>query len=478
MVIQDLIWLIRDNGVPILDSPAGSPSKVLAASLGSFSLSGTTQSDDNAKETVVPHRIEKKRAMPKKADNFVTDELQLLVDPGPAAALAQKHLRHPDPNIGKLEARKESEAAIIKAMHGPDHPGAVPAPPRNSHYDSPSEVQKMWIQESLLRMALPAMVQTWEAREQAKLELKANKGKKVAGKRSPSGKKASETESKAGTPTKAPKPQKKPSKTKAKAIIDTESEPEDFFGPTRQASQDVFNAPTLPKAVVRSSRDDEGRIELKARIPAAKYKRPKDRESTSSLSSSDSDIQLISVSQLPARKSPRKSPRKTQSQKTARSVADPNALQEKDQTVSGLAVLSFDVIKKGNSQALNSLTDKEKLQQRTQKLSVQPKKPYSYQDVSDSDNDSIQEPLPSLTRLLKTKDTNTIERNAESTRSGSIPLSQSSSSSSSHKPSESRNMASKTNSIALKSSRRVTSTKGGAAACHTISQIIDLCSSD
>lgn len=268
--------MIRDNGITISESPVGSPSKVLAASLGSVSLNRSlSTSADGEGEGVVLHRIDKKRAPPKKAENHITDELQLVVDPSPAAALAQKYLRHPDPNIGKLEARKEAEAAAICAVHGPDHPGAIPAPPRNSHFDDPHESQKVWIQESLLRMALPDKVSAWEERERAKLEAKVNKGKKPAGKQSPA-KKAEQTSKKTGTPTKAGK---KPPRTKPKPILDSESETEDLFAPSQGRPHDVFSSGIGSSNASQSSQRQDRSIARLA-VPSASYKRSKDRQAS------------------------------------------------------------------------------------------------------------------------------------------------------------------------------------------------------
>lgn len=453
--------MIRDNGVPISDPPAGSPSKILAASLGSVSLNGSNHSHGATEHIVIPQRIEKKRVKPKKAENHITDELQLIVDPSPAASLAQKQLRNPDPNVGKLEARKEAEAAMIRAMHGPDHPGAVSAPPRNAHYDDPLETQKLWVQESLLRMALPGMVQAWEARQTAKLESKANKGKKAAGRRSPSGKAPVEHESKSSTPTKASgKPYRKPTKVTVKPVIETDSEPEASLAPSRRKSEDVFAMPALSNDGTQPKIDKQRHINTKANTSVAKYKRSKACNMASTSSSSDSDIQLVSTSQVPPRKSPRKSPRRTQSQQTARSAAA-SVFDRGTLSAAEPAVLIFNAVQKGPRHAENNAHDTKQGLQRPEKSTAQPKKAYSYRDLAESDSDSGVDELPPLTRLLKTKDGTASRSDADITRAGSLSQPQSLSSG-----------------VLRESSKRATATRTGSAARHPRGQVIDLCSSD
>lgn len=399
VVVQDLIWRIRDNGVTVSEtnSPDGTPSKVLTASLGTVTLSSPTKagSDGTINPAVVPHRIDKKRGPLIK--EHVTDELQLIVDPTSMAVLAEAQLRHPDPNIGKLEARKAAEAAEICALHGPEHPGAIPAAPRNSHFDHPYEMQKLWIQESLLRMALPNMVREWEEREQAKLELKANKGKKAAAKASP--KKANkDPKAKASTPTKT---RHKPAK--AKKVVDSESEAEGSSALLRTASDDVFTSPASgpsSSAMQKANSDPVPRLaDRKAPIRVSSYKRSQSKGDLSSSTSSGSDIEIIAGGKN-TRKSPKKSSRKAISQTTVRDV---DQVQGEVASHSLPSISSFNVVKKG-SEVPKATTGKDIV---SNKAKAQPKKPYTYRDLLDTSADSSDDDLPSLTRLLKTKDKNT-----------------------------------------------------------------------
>lgn len=426
----------------------------------STSDKGATDADD-----IVLHRIDKKRAPPKKSEKHITDELQLIVDPSPAVSLAQKHLQHPDPNIGKLQARKEAEAAAICALHGPDHPGAVPAPARNSQYDNPHESQKMWIQESLLRMAVPGMVLAWEEREQAKIEAKANKGKKATSQLSPTRKKKpSETSRKSGTPT---KPSKKPAKSKAKVISDSESELEDL--PPQSTAQDVFSSSAMTKYPSSSSTtDSQGGVRMSASASAASYKRPKERKASSSSSSSDSDIQLVSVTQAGLTRSAKKSPRKSKSQATVRGPP-----MSADDGPRGAAppIISFNAVKHGATNTQNKAHKLDGSLQHTSKSEI-PKKTYTYRDLVDSDSNSDgDEELPSLTHLLKPKDHNGREGSRGSAKTVSTAGSRSSSSTSIPK-------------VAHDASASTAGRKGKAkgikkdAPPGPPSQIIDLCSSD
>lgn len=466
MVVQDLIWSIRDNGIAISDSPAGSPSKVLAASLGSVSLGNSIRSRDVASETgIVPHRIDKKRSPPKKAENHVTDELQLIVDPIPAATTAKQHLKHPDPNVGKLEARKEAEAATICALHGPEHPGAIPAPPRNAHYDNPNDVQKMWIQESLLRMAVPDMVRLWEEREQAKLDAKASKlkGKKAADKKSPRKSKQTSQGAESSTP---PKVHRKPTKAKKKAVVDSESEPEDLFAPSQPSSKDVFSSSMVPSTSASGSQDslasraDSGRPALPPPIAPASYKRSKDRDVEMPSSSSDSDVQLVSASKVAARKSPRKSPRKDASQTTARGDTA---------TRSGPSLLPFNAVKKG-ADIPPAVSNKADPTRKGKAHSVAPRKHYSYRDLVDSDSESSGGDLPPLTQLLKAKEKNGHQLKHSSTAASSSAMARSSSSG----VSQTQAKGGKQSARSMSQGTTATQPRGPPLP----SQIIDLCSSD
>lgn len=407
--MQDLKWRIRENGVTVSETntPDGTPSKVLTTSLGSVTLTSPTKAAKNGtvRPAVVPHRIDKKRGPLKE---HVTDELQLIVDPTSMAVLAEAQLRHPDPNIGKLEARKEAEAAEIRALYGREHPGAIPAASRNSHFDHPYEMQKLWIQESLLRMALPNMVREWEEREQAKLELKANKSKKAAAKASP--KKAKKNpEAKTSTPTKARR-----KSTKAKKVIDSESEAEGSSALLRTAPDDVFTSPpTGPSfsGMQKANSDPVPRLaDLKAPVRVSSYKRSQSKGDSSSSTSSGSDIEIIAGGKN-TRNSPKKSPRKAINQTTAR---DADQAQGEASSHSLPSFSSFNVVKKG-SEVPKATTGKEVI---SNKAKVQSKKPYTYRDLLDTSADSSDDDLPSLTRLLKTKDKNATKAKhaAEETR--------------------------------------------------------------
>lgn len=396
LVVQDLVWRIRDQGIASENVPLESPSKILASGLNTVTLHSPSRDQAQAllDNKIMMLRIEKKRGTVK---DQVTSELQLVIDPSHAAKCAQKHLRHPDPNVGKLQARKEAEAAAICAAHGPDHPGAVPAPPRNAHYDDPLESQRLWIQESLLRMAVPEMVREWEEREQAKIEAKLNKGKKAVSKTGDS-KKTGES-LKPDTPV---KPRRKPVKPKIPLPSESESE-EDLFVSSQRSSENVFRAPSATTASTASgsAKTDDPSQSSRASSQSSSEGTKRTKNANSVSLSSDSDIEVLSPGRFPkakVRQSPRKSPRTSRTQTSIRDASRSNA---EDDNLPAPPRLDFKAVKQSRRtssiKARHAASDgnvnkmKDKIREKPQ---------YTYHDLCSESSSSSDEDLPSLTSLL------------------------------------------------------------------------------
>lgn len=235
----------------------------------------------------------------------VTQEVQLVIQPLALVERVRQHLRQPDPNIGKLQARKAEEAALIAAQHGPDAPGAVPAADRNSKFDNPEEDLKLWVQQSLLEMAWPELIEDWEERERLKAEGKLKKGK---GKKSPAKTKTKTKPTPSGAVAVAKK-QSGPEKS-----VETDTEDELFASAfSRPGAPPTASTSRIPPPPVREA-------------PRPAQRRPRE----ASQEDSDSDIELISSTANPVEgkakvekaidtaKSPKKSPRKSKKQTTAR----------------------------------------------------------------------------------------------------------------------------------------------------------------
>lgn len=316
IVIRDLVQKLRTLKSALPSTLTGTPTKQLAATLQNFKIQCPAKSRKAVPEPtsslVDLVCIEKKRAKPQKAENFITEQVQLVIDPHRAAELASSLLCHPDPNIGKLEARKAEAAARIALLYGSDHPEATPAPPRNIQFEDPDSVMKLWMQESLLKMSAQGLIEEWQNREEAKLLAKANKGKKVIKPSTPQ------------KPKKSAKATVEGSRTPVKAVRGETAVIKniDEVHPSSSSvsKSDVFvDANSVKEDGIDSSSDIRSiRIEQTRAAPKAPAYRSRIREDSDS--SSDSDVQIMPTGPATylARKSPRKSPRKAVEQKTVR----------------------------------------------------------------------------------------------------------------------------------------------------------------
>ena len=331
-------------------SAAESPSKQLARALDEFALASPSRSGPSSPSAhPAPNMSPSALAIFQQVTKLrqynpgkkITQELQLFIDPSLLAQQAMLRLRHPDPNVGKLQARKVAAAALIARLHGPDAPGAVPAADRNSVFEEPDKECKLWIQESLLRLAYPQLVEEWEQREEEKAEAKRTKARGKG--KSPRGKAA--TAKKAVIKGLA-KP-KRHETTSEEDDSDSELRKKSTAvsktaAPKKKAEEDVFGSspPALPAPSKYSQlrNDYFGNVaRVKTAAPAAsKQGKVKSRSNgplppTPPSEDSDSDVQILdgpprpkpraqpsSRSVSPTLLSPTKSPRRSMSADTAR----------------------------------------------------------------------------------------------------------------------------------------------------------------
>ncbi|CAD6578171.1 MAG: hypothetical protein CYPHOPRED_000468 [Cyphobasidiales sp. Tagirdzhanova-0007] len=303
--LRTLIWpvITVHHLIRSLSSAASSgtdqltPSKKLAAQLSHFGLSSPAKppsSTSSASPSLSKHllaildRIEKAR---KRRLVCSTPELQLVLLPASLANEAKEYLRHPDPNIGKLDARKAIAMAqkVAESEPGQELPG--PAKPRNYIYEEVDKEQTVFVQESLLRMACPKLVEAWEEREREKAD-KRGRGKRGMKNAAPVA---------IGSRTRKVPPIKQ-SKLFSTALAPTAA--------TRDMDDsDIFSAsaPILTKQNDTASSQCSHIATSKAR-PARNH---------SSASPDSSDVELITA-RLDSHKSPHKSPRTSANHQTAR----------------------------------------------------------------------------------------------------------------------------------------------------------------
>jgi len=416
VIIQHLIRSLYNGTPQTQEGEKLTPTKKLAAALDAFELSspGSSSSSASSKlKTALPAHIRPIFRQVTKArgtcQTSYTDEVQLIVDPSSLADEARQYLRYPDPNVGKLEKRKEAEWRQ-KLASGQDV-GDGPAANRQLKCDDPDSEEKYWIPESLLRLAYPEIIQKWEDAMAEKAEKKANKGKKKNTKKdAPSSSsspaksppKAKSTKSSA-SPTKAvaakkavkakapikatayssssdSEPPKKRAPSKAAPITypDSDSEEGDLFGPKKlPASQSQARAPPMAESTSPSSAwSYTATAKPKARGASA----------ISNSESSDSDIEIVS------KKSPKKSPRKSDTQQTAR----PPAV---------LPVKSFST----HTSRPQTLTVQEKAKA----------KQFEYCDLDDPTDNSHDEELPDVPKSRKELSSRAMRPNLSSTSSSS-----------------------------------------------------------
>jgi hypothetical protein len=417
VIIQHLIRSLYNGTPQTQEGEKLTPTKKLAAALDAFELSspGSSSSSASSKlKTALPAHIRPIFRQVTKArgtcQTSYTDEVQLVVDPSSLADEARQYLRYPDPNVGKLEKRKEAEWRQ-KLASGQDV-GDGPAANRQLKCDDPDSEEKYWIPESLLRLAYPEIIQKWEDAMAEKADKKANKGKKKNTKKdaassssSPakSPPKAKSTKSSSASPTKADaakksikakaptkatayssssdsEPPKKRAPSKAAPITypDSDSEEGDLFSPKKlSASKSQARAPSMAASTSASSAWS---------YTATAKPKARDASAISSSESSDSDIEIVS------KKSPKKSPRKSDTQQTAR----PPAV---------LPVKSFST----HTSRPQTSTVQEKAKARQ----------FECWDLDDPTDDSNDEQLPGVPRSRKELSSQAMRRNLSSTSSSS-----------------------------------------------------------
>lgn len=381
IVIHRLIYstgtpLANDNQ-PQLPSSHSTPTKGLAAAMAKFDFASpdkTSLGQGGVRSTVpsslagILLRVEKARA---NNTTSVTPELQVIIDPSQIVDEVKRFLRHPDPNVGKLETRKlmaASEAALMAVEANPDlgEPDLVIAKARNYNFVDPYEAQKLWIQTSLLRMAVPALVTDWEQREREKADKKANKGKKTA--TSPQ-KKVSPTKVRSKLPkepsTKAAVHSQVSAATSAKVHDDSDDDDHVFASSSANAvpSSSYHLSPPKPRHVARPSASSPSSAESSNKSKIL-------REMTDS----DSDVEVITS----ASRSPKKSPRLSESARTART----SAATQSSGTAQGL-----------REHVLDTKSDVKAKPSQSKSQLVKPAKRYEYRQLSDEDSE---DDLPSL----------------------------------------------------------------------------------
>lgn len=304
--------------------PLGTPSKQLAAKLQQTSLASPRKVKDKTRQgTRVPKHmlsvyssIETRRNHKRmNAANVHTNELRLVIDPSRLVEDACAGLRHPDPNVGKLEQRKQQEYEARQAAQ----PGAPITPPKEWKLkcDDPYSLQKFWVQESLLRMAFPGLVDKWEARERDKAVSK-GKGKTSAVSLTGTGRsrrgtvqvvRAPKVASKTGRKVTPISPSSDEDHDEAPSDSDSDREGDIFAVPVPQTSSSSKEvAPHQPSIDQTSSKN--------LRRPAVQALTESDSDPEF-----DSSIEIISFTstQRQVQRSPKKSPRRSSNTTTARS---------------------------------------------------------------------------------------------------------------------------------------------------------------
>ena len=286
------------------------PSKVLAAALSGFGIASPTKADLKMRHmpsnlSKIMLRVEKARKYTS-TEKCITPELQLIIDPAELVDEAKSCLRHPDPNVGKLEARKQAAAEAT---------GVEAASARNYKFDDPYESQKLWIPSCLLNMATPHLVMAWEQREEDKLKKKQTKQTKSSPKRKQPTKVRDSPNSVQTSISLSSKPVTATAhKGKGKAD-DSASDDEDLFAPSPLDNQKP-RAPTLHLAPVAPQSRSLSRTSSATSSDISTSDKSHHRARSRSRYSSDSDIEF--VSSQPLGKSPKKSPRRTSATHTAR----------------------------------------------------------------------------------------------------------------------------------------------------------------
>lgn len=297
VVVQQLVTSMQEKTLNSV--PAGTPSKQLAYALATLDVHSPTEKHGKGRAAApsvpdemkdVMHQVTKARSY--NPGKKITQEVQLVIRPSMFVEQVRTHLRYPDPNVGKLQARKAEEAATIAALHGLDAPGAVAAADRNSKFDDPEEDCKLWVQQSLIEMAYPELIEDWEEHQRLKAEGKLKKGRKPPAKSKGKGKQANRPIDHTRIAAKG----------KAR---DTDSE-DDLFASSKARKPPVASASRSVISPIHAFR----------------------RQRKPSTEGSDSDIELVvgpsktdgggRDTRKAAHRSPRKSPRKFEAQTTAR----------------------------------------------------------------------------------------------------------------------------------------------------------------
>lgn len=155
------------------------------------------------------------------------------------------------------------------------------------------------------------------------------------------------------------------------------------------------------------------------------------------------------------------------SQQTAR---DANKVAVDSAPVAKARVLSFNAVKKATVSEIDMSVKHAVVARRATSKPDLPKKQYTYRDLVDSDSDASGDDLPSLTRLLKTKDKNGSQGSSDQATHGLGAEPRGASSSSSQNLSRDGKASSKSKHTGTAARRDIRPIQS--------KQIIDLCSSD